>query len=58
MKELNLPVIKNALPDAKWLDMDEYFQFVTFQLTYVIDRKSVRKQKRLTVVDVPFSFST
>jgi len=55
LKELNLPVVINALPAAKWLDMDDYFQFVTFQLAYTIDKKSVRKQKRLAAVNVPFS---
>ncbi len=54
-KKLNLPIIKGALPAAKWLSMDDYLRFVNLQIRYVLDRKTIRKQKRLAVINVPFS---
>jgi len=55
MKELKLPIIRRPLPVAKWLSMDDYLKFVNLNLKYALDRKTVRKQKKLQVVNVPFS---
>ena len=54
MKKLRLPIIKESHPVAKWLSMEDYVKFVTLNLKYTIDKKSIRKQKRLTPVNVAF----
>lgn len=56
MEELNFPVIKKPLPDAKWLSMEDYVKFVNFNLKYTLDRKANRKWKRFLAVKAPFSF--
>ncbi|MFH1338850.1 MAG: hypothetical protein ABIH40_03300 [Candidatus Omnitrophota bacterium] len=55
MEELKLPIIKESLPVAKCLSMEDYVKFVTLNLKYTINKKTVRKQKKLTAVNVPFS---
>jgi len=57
-EKLNLPIVKGAFPAPRHLTMDDYFKFVALNLKYVVDRKAVRKQKRLAVVDVPFSLKS
>ena len=54
MKKLNLPIIKGQLPASKWLSMDDYVRFVNLHLKYTLDRKTTRKWKRLSAVNVPF----
>ncbi|MBI5186700.1 MAG: hypothetical protein HZA01_13380 [Nitrospinae bacterium] len=54
MKKLNLPVIKEKLPDGKVLAMDEYLEFVLFNLKHNFDRKAYDKSKKLSNVDVSF----
>jgi hypothetical protein len=55
MKELSLPVIKGALPAAKRLSMEDYIKFINLHLKYTLDRKTIRRQKRLAAVNVHFS---
>jgi hypothetical protein len=55
MKKLNLPIVKSALPSAKRLSMDDYLKFVNLQLKYILDRKTLRRQKKLAQVNVSFS---
>lgn len=55
MKKLKLPIIKGALPAAKWLSMDDYVRFVSLNLRYAPDKETIRKQKKLAAVNVPFS---
>lgn len=55
MDELNLPVIKNNIPLPRPLSMDEYLKFVIFNLKHTVDRKAVREQEKLAVVNVRFS---
>ena len=56
MEKLKLPVIKGSLPRAKRLSMDDYLKFVNLFLKYkIVDIKFIRKQKRLSAVNVPFS---
>ena len=55
MKELNLPIIKGPLPDAKSLSMDDYLKFVELHLKYLLDRQAARKQKKLAAVNTRFS---
>ncbi len=55
MRELNLPIVKELTPNKKILSMDEYLQFVQFNLQHTFDRKSYEKWKKLLAVNVPFS---
>jgi len=54
MKELKFPVIKGKTCEPKVLSMDEYHEFVQFNLKYAFDRKTYEKWKKLLAVDVPF----
>ncbi len=56
MKKLNLPIIKDALPATRSLSMDDYVKFVNLHLRYLLDIKTIRKQKKLAAVNIPFSF--
>lgn len=55
MDKLNLPIIKQPLPEPKLLLMDEYLKFVNFNLKHTVDRKASRYWKKLLFVNVPFS---
>ena len=55
MKKLNLPVIRESLPEAKWLSMDDYLKFVNLHLKYTFDRKANRQWKKMLAVNIPFS---
>lgn len=55
MKKLKLPIIKESLPVARWLSMDDYLKFIALNLKYTVDKKALRKQKKLMAVNVPFS---
>jgi len=57
MEEIKLPIIKSPGPYAKWLSMDDYIKFINLHLKYVLDKKSVRRQKKLAAVNVPFSLT-
>ena len=52
--KLSLPVMKQAPPAARWLSMDDYVKFVAFNLKYTLDKKVIRKQKKLAAVNIPF----
>jgi len=52
--KLNFPVIKGTPPAAKQLSMDDYLKFVTLNLKYTVDKKAIRRQKKLAAVNVPF----
>ena len=54
-KKLKLPLIKGILPAAKCLSMDDYVKFIRLNLKYLIDKRAVRKQKKLGAVNVAFS---
>jgi hypothetical protein len=55
MNKLKLPIIRKSKPSSKWLPMDEYLNFVSFNLRYTYNRKASRQWKKLLAVDVPFS---
>lgn len=55
MKKLTLPIFKGDMPSTKCLSMDKYLEFVAFNLKYTVDKKTVRKQKQLAMVNVAFS---
>ncbi len=54
MKKLNFPIIREPLPDAKWLSMDDYLKFVNFNLKYTFNRKIYKKWKKMLTVTEPF----
>lgn len=54
MDKLNLPIIRNAIPEPRPLSMKEYLEFVIFNLSYVFDKDSGREQKKALFVNVPF----
>ena len=55
MDKLNLPVIKQLTSLPRSLLMDEYLEFVNFNLKYTVDRKVSRHWKKMFFVNVPFS---
>lgn len=54
-QKLNLPIIKENIPAAKCLSMDDYLKFVALNLKYTLDKKVIRLQKKLAAVNVSFS---
>lgn len=55
MKKLRLPVIKGPMSEPRTLSMDDYLEFVQFNLKYAFNRKAYTKWKKMLVVNVPFS---
>ena len=55
MDKLNLPVMRGDVPLPRPLSMDDYLKFVIFNLKHTVDRKAVREQKKLAVVNARFS---
>ena len=53
-KKFKLPVIKPPVYESRILSMDEYLEFVLFNLKHNFDKKAYAKWKKLSVVDVPF----
>jgi len=54
MKKLKLPIIKEPIPDAKCLSMDDYVKFVNLHLKYTFDRKVKKKWEKKIRVNIPF----
>ncbi len=54
MKKLKLPIIKRFISKAKTLSMDEYFEFVQFNLKQTFDKEAYAKWKKMLVVNIPF----
>ena len=46
MERLNLPIIRWAMPDEKWLSMDDYLEFVNLHLKYTFNRKAYKQWKK------------
>lgn len=55
MKKLNLPIIKEEIPDPEPLSMDDYLEFVSFNLKHTVDIEAAREWKKTIVVKVPFT---
>ena len=55
MDKLKFPIIKGEFPAARRLSMDDYLKFVNLHIKYTLDRKAVRRQKKMAAVNVPFS---
>lgn len=54
MDKLNLPKIKLPVFKTKPLSMDEYLEFISFNLKYTVDKKATRRQKKEFSVNIPF----
>ena len=55
MKELKLPIFKSKkFSEPPVLSMDQYYEFVKFNLKYTLNRKAYNKWKKLMAVDVLF----
>jgi hypothetical protein len=54
MDKLNLPKVKLPLSAQKSLSMDEYLEFIDFNLKYTVDKKASRSWKKTLFVNVPF----
>ena len=57
MKDLKLPIITEPQLPPKILTMDEYLEFVDFNLQNTFDRVAHDKWKELLSVDVRFSLT-
>ena len=55
MKELKLPIVKVPRREPKILSMDEYLEFVQFNLKNAFDKKAYQEWKRMLMVDAPFA---
>lgn len=55
MGKLKLPIIKEPLPETKWLSMDEYLKFVNFNLKYTVNKNAAKSWKKMLAVNVSFS---
>ena len=54
IEDLKLPVIKKAIPPAKWLSMNEYVQFVFLHLKYTLNKKKDKKAKKMSAITRSF----
>lgn len=54
METLKLPIIKSAPTGKKHLSMDQYLEFVKFNLKNTVDLDAVWKIKKKQAVNVPF----
>ncbi len=57
MSKLRLPRITRTLPDGRVLSMDQYLQFVIFNLRYAKRKNCNRNQRKYLAVNVPFFLS-
>lgn len=58
MKKLEFPIISGPTPEKKQLSMDNYLEFVQFNLKNTCDIDEIRKQKKSAAVLVPFSIDS
>ncbi|NQU17905.1 MAG: hypothetical protein HQ564_07540 [Candidatus Saganbacteria bacterium] len=56
MKKLEFPIISGPLPEKKQLSMDDYLEFVQFNLKNTCDIETTRKLKKKLAVKIPFIF--
>ena len=54
MKKLKLPIIKNLVSKPRIFSMDDYYEFVRFNLENLVDIASYRKQKKSEMIKMPF----
>ncbi|MCA9398646.1 MAG: hypothetical protein KC618_02770 [Candidatus Omnitrophica bacterium] len=54
MNDFNLPIIKAVDKQKRILSMDDYLDFVQFNLKNTLDKKAYEKWKKMIVVNEPF----
>jgi len=54
MKKLKLPIVQTPHRKARILSMDEYLQFVQFNVKHAFDKKAYAKWKKMSAVNVLF----
>ena len=54
MEDLNLSIIKGPQREPRVLSMDEYVDFVQFNLENFFDKEAYWEWKKIMAVDVPF----
>ena len=55
MNDFELPTIEVTQNQKRILSMDEYLEFVQFNLENNFDREANRKWKKMAAVNVPFT---
>ena len=55
MNDFELPIIRKTQNQKRILSMDEYLQFVQFNLQNMFDKKGYEEWKKMLAVDFPFS---
>ncbi len=53
--DFELPIIKETPAEKRILSMDEYLEFVQFNLQNAFDKASYLKWKKMLAVNAPFS---
>jgi hypothetical protein len=57
VKDLNLPIIKESMIPPRSLSMDEYLEFVIFNLKNIVDITANSEWKETLRVNVPFKIA-
>jgi len=57
MNDFQLPIIKAMKTEKRVLSMDEYLQFILFNIEHTLDKNTYDKWKKLLAVNAPFSLS-
>jgi len=55
IEKLDLPIIREAMPNKKCLSMDDYLKFVNLHLKYTFNRNAYKRWKKMLAVNIPFS---
>jgi hypothetical protein len=56
MKDIKLPIVKSKARKDRRLSMEDYLEFVLFNLKHTVDMVSARKLARKAAINVPFVF--
>jgi hypothetical protein len=55
IKKLKLPVMRGPAGESRTLSMDDYLEFVQFNLKHAFNKRAYTKWKKMLAVNVPFS---
>lgn len=55
--DFKLPIIKETKSAKRVLSMDDYLEFVQFNLKNAFDKEAYAKWKKMRVINAPFSIS-
>jgi hypothetical protein len=54
MNDFTLPIIRKTRNKKRMLSMDEYLEFIQFNLQNAFDKEGYEKWKKMLSVNVPF----